>query len=167
MEDKQGNSNGLEWGEINAEVNIMLNAGSTTTAIAMANVLYQLLKHPKVMKRLRKEIDSVLEADEVIASYDKVKNLPFLRACLDESLRFSPTTHGLGRETPPDWMTSLAVASLLACRPTSCTATKPSFQKLINSFRRDGSERKGKNCSHISSLFLLELVDALGGIYHI
>lgn len=105
MEDKQGNANGLEWGEINAEVNIMLNAGSATTAIAMANVLYQLLKHPKVMERLRNEVDSILEADEVIAPYDKVKNLPFLRACLDESLRlFSPTTHGLGRETPREGM---------------------------------------------------------------
>ena len=83
----------------------MLNAGSTTTAIAMTNVLFQLLKHPKVMERLRNEVDSVLEADEVIAPYDKVKNLPFLRACLDESLRlFSPTTHGLGRETPPEGM---------------------------------------------------------------
>jgi cytochrome P450 len=105
MEDKNGKPNNLEWGEINAEVNIMMNAGSTTTAIAMANVLYHVLKHPPVLERVRKEIDSVLDVDEVIAPYDKVKNLPYLRACLDESLRiFSPTTHGLGRNTPQEGM---------------------------------------------------------------
>ncbi|KAJ9611875.1 hypothetical protein H2204_015117 [Knufia peltigerae] len=105
MEDKNGKANNLEWGEINAEVNIMMNAGSTTTAIALANVLYHLLKHPQVLAKLRLEVDAVLEPDEVVAPYNKVKNLPYLRACLDESLRiFSPTTHNLGRKTPPDGM---------------------------------------------------------------
>jgi cytochrome P450 len=103
MEDKCGKANNLEWGEINAEVNIMMNAGSTTTAIALANVLFHLLKHPDVLERLRIEVDTVLESDEVIAPYDKVKNLPYLRACLDESLRiFAPTAHNLGRKTPPE-----------------------------------------------------------------
>lgn len=106
MEDKNGTPNNLEWGEILAEVNIMMNAGSVTTAIAIANVTYQLLKHPQVMKKLREELDSVLEPDEVVASYDKVKHLPYLRACLDESLRlWPPTPHGLPRQTPPEGLT--------------------------------------------------------------
>lgn len=108
MEDKNGVPNNLEWGEIVAEVNIMMNAGSTTTAIAMANVMYQLLKHPAIMARLREELDAVLDADEVIAPYDKVKHLPYLRAVLDESLRlFPPTPHGLARTTPAEglWVT--------------------------------------------------------------
>jgi hypothetical protein len=32
----------LEWGEVVAECNIMMNAGSVTTAVAIANVMYQL-----------------------------------------------------------------------------------------------------------------------------
>lgn len=105
MEDKAGKANNLEWGEIDAEVNIMLNAGSTTTAIALANVMYHLLKHPKILAKLREEIDRALDTDDVIASYDAVKNLPYLRACLDESLRIvSPTTQNLGRVTPPEGM---------------------------------------------------------------
>lgn len=59
MEDKNGKPNYLEWGEIVAEVNIMMNAGSATTAIAMANVLHQLLKHPTTLQRLTEEIDAV------------------------------------------------------------------------------------------------------------
>lgn len=108
MEDKNGHPNNLEWGEIVAEVSIMMNAGSATTAIAMTNVLFQLIKNPDIMKKVVEEIDNALEDDEEddesgVIAYDKVKHLPYLRACLDESLRlFPPTPHGLPRETPAD-----------------------------------------------------------------
>ncbi|KAK5072224.1 hypothetical protein LTR64_003993 [Lithohypha guttulata] len=105
MEDKSGQPNNLELGEIDAEINIMLNAGSTTTAIAVANVMFHLLKNPKVLAQLREEIDRAMDPDETIASYENVKNLPYLRACLDESLRiYSPTTQNLGRVTPAEGM---------------------------------------------------------------
>lgn len=81
----------------------MMNAGSVTIAIAITNVMYQLLKKPRCLKKLCKEIDAALDPEEVIAPYNKVKHLPYLRACLDESLRlFPPTSHGLPRETPPE-----------------------------------------------------------------
>lgn len=103
MHDKNGINHNLEWGEICAEVSIMMNAGSTTTAIAMANVLYLLLKNPTCMARLREEIDHALDEDDVVAPYEKVKYLPYLRACLDESMRvWPPTSHGLPRTTPPE-----------------------------------------------------------------
>ncbi|KAH6662722.1 putative cytochrome P450 [Halenospora varia] len=106
MEDKGGKIQSLEWGEIVAEVNIMMNAGSTTTAIAMANVMFQLLKNPRNLAILREEVDSVVDADETVVSYDKVRHLPYLRACLDESMRlFPPTAHGLPRVTPDEgWL---------------------------------------------------------------
>lgn len=103
MEDRKGENHNLEWGEIVAEVSIMLNAGSTTTAIAIANVMYQLLKNPQCMERLRQEIDETLDEDEEVAPYEKVKYLPYLRAVLDESLRiFPPISHGLTRQTPTE-----------------------------------------------------------------
>lgn len=103
MEDKGGKPQGLEWGEIVAEINIMMNAGSTTTAIAMANVMFQLLKNPLCLAKLREEIDAVVDADDTVVSYDKVRHLPYLRACLDESMRlFPPTSHGLPRVTPEE-----------------------------------------------------------------
>ncbi|KAJ9497391.1 hypothetical protein H2202_007195 [Exophiala xenobiotica] len=103
LQDKSGVPNNLEWGEMVAEVSIMMNAGSDTTAIAINNAMYLLLKHPAQLKRLREELDGVLEDDEVVAPYDKVKQLPFLRACLDESMRLlPPTTFGLPRRTPPE-----------------------------------------------------------------
>ncbi|KIW33089.1 uncharacterized protein PV07_04584 [Cladophialophora immunda] len=110
MEDKNGHPNNLEWGEIVAEVSIMMNAGSATTAIAMANVLYQLLKNPEAMKKLVEELDAALEDEDMqaVVPYDRVKHLPYLRACLDESLRlFPPTPHALPRETPPEGLSIL------------------------------------------------------------
>jgi len=103
MHDKNGVPHNLDFGEILAEISIMMNAGSTTTAIALANVLYQLLINPECLARLREEVDAVLDEDDVVAPYDKVKYLPYLKACLDESLRvYPPTSHGLPRMTPSE-----------------------------------------------------------------
>lgn len=125
MEDKNSHPNNLEWGEIVAEVSIMLNAGSVTTAIAITNVVFQLLKNPECLHKVRAELDAVLDDEELdeqdnnlndcdssacyedgVIPYDRVKHLPYLRACLDESLRlYPPTVHGLLRSTPPSGMT--------------------------------------------------------------
>ncbi|KAJ8123342.1 hypothetical protein ONZ43_g685 [Nemania bipapillata] len=101
MEDKSGNPNNLEWGEIVSEVGAIINAGSDTTAMALTQTLHLLIKHPQHLGALRHELDSVLHPDDVIAPYDKVKDLPYLRACIDEGLRIMPpTAAGLPRRTP-------------------------------------------------------------------
>ncbi|KAF9888546.1 hypothetical protein FE257_008477 [Aspergillus nanangensis] len=103
MEAKDGSPNHLPFGEIVAEISIMLNAGSLSTAVAINNVMYMLLKHPDVLARLRDEVDAVADNDEVSIAYDKVKDLPYLRACLDESLRIlPPTPFNLPRKTPSE-----------------------------------------------------------------
>lgn len=103
MRDKNGNDHNLDWGEIVAEVNIMMNAGSDTTAMAMVNVMYYLLKNPAVLEKLREEVDAVLDPDEAVAPYDKVKHLPYLQAVLNESLRIAPPViFSLPRKTPAE-----------------------------------------------------------------
>ncbi|KAL1846530.1 hypothetical protein Plec18167_005356 [Paecilomyces lecythidis] len=103
MEDKNGSPHNLEWGEIVAEISIMMNAGHDTTAISLRNTLFFLLKNPRCMKKLREELDEILDEGDVVAPYSKVKHLPYLRACIDESLRMMPPViFGLPRRTPPD-----------------------------------------------------------------
>lgn len=105
FEDKKGKPNMYPIGEMVAECSIMLNAGSDTTGIALTNVLYWLLKNKSCFFKLRAELDSVLDRDEAVAAYDKVKHLPYLRACLDESLRLTPpNTMSVSRLTPPQGM---------------------------------------------------------------
>ena len=103
MDDKHGDANNLEWGEIVSEVGAIINAGADTTAVALTHVLELLIQHPRHLETLRKEVDSVVDDDEIICSYDKVKDLPFLKACIDEALRIiPPTSAGLPRRTPPE-----------------------------------------------------------------
>lgn len=68
--------------------------------------MYNLLCNPRALDRLRKELDESLQGDDPVASYDQVKNLPYLRACLDESLRLlPPVSFGLNRKTGPAGIT--------------------------------------------------------------
>lgn len=102
MEDKNGFPNNLEWGEIFAEVAAILDAGAETTAIALTHILQLLVSHPEQLAKLRTEIGTVMDEDEVITPFDKVKDLPYLNACLDEGLRLiPPVSSGLPRRTPP------------------------------------------------------------------
>ncbi|OGM49458.1 hypothetical protein ABOM_001641, partial [Aspergillus bombycis] len=130
MESKDGSPNHLPFGEIVAEISIMLNAGSVSTAVAINNAIYNLLRNPKVLSRLREEIDTVADEGEVAIAYDKVKDLPYLRACLDESLRIlPPTPFNLPRKTPPEgceilgqWVpgnTTVSMSSYVAHRDTN------------------------------------------------
>jgi cytochrome P450 len=53
------------------------------------------------MEQVREGLDDVMDGDEAIAPYAKVKNLPSLRACIDESLRMLPSViFGLPLRTP-------------------------------------------------------------------
>lgn len=105
LENKNGLPNMYPMGELVAECSIMMNAGSDTTATALTNVLYWLLKNPKCLAKLRAELDEVLEPHEMVAAYDRVKHLPYLRACLDESMRLTPpNTMNVPRLTPKDGM---------------------------------------------------------------
>ncbi|KAL2679188.1 hypothetical protein Neosp_009951 [[Neocosmospora] mangrovei] len=106
IEDKNGELRGLDIGEIEAEVGVLLDAGSDTTAIALTHVMYNLIRHPNALQRLRDELKEALDDDNPVASYGQVKNLPYLRACLDESLRLlPPVSFGLNRKTGPGGLT--------------------------------------------------------------
>lgn len=102
-QDKAGKSYDLAWDEIVNEVGAIIDAGADTTAIALTQVLELLIKHPEHLRTLRNEVDAVMTPSDVVAPYESVKNLPFLRACLDEAMRFiPPTSAGLPRRTPSE-----------------------------------------------------------------
>ncbi|EKJ72004.1 hypothetical protein FPSE_07858 [Fusarium pseudograminearum CS3096] len=103
MHDKNGIANKVKWGEIVTEISAIINAGAETTAIALTHVLQLLISHPTQLQKLRDEIAGVIDEDNVIAPLEKVKDLPYLKACLDEGLRLiPPVSSGLPRRTPPE-----------------------------------------------------------------
>jgi benzoate 4-monooxygenase len=98
--DVKGEPLNLSMGETLAETGVIMNAGSDTTTSALTSTLFLLYKHPKVLERLRKELDPIL-CDVEVPSYEMVANLPYLRACIEESLRLRPAASiGLPRVVP-------------------------------------------------------------------
>lgn len=57
-------------------------AGADTTATAITNALYFLLKHPEVKKRLQEEISKALSMTPGDADYTKFMELPYFNACM-------------------------------------------------------------------------------------
>lgn len=83
-----------------AQANVLVIAGSDTTATALATIVYFLTKHPQHLGRLRDEIMGTFpESDKMTNS--ALQSLPYLSAVIKEGLRmFPPTAFGLPRISP-------------------------------------------------------------------
>ncbi|KAK0638420.1 Benzoate 4-monooxygenase [Lasiodiplodia hormozganensis] len=100
LTNSKGESNNLPLGAILSECAVMMNGGTDTTTAAMTNTIYLLYKHPDVLAKLREELDPAFGPEE-LPRYEVVSRLPFLRACIEESLRLRPaSTFGLPRLVP-------------------------------------------------------------------
>ncbi|KAJ8133325.1 hypothetical protein O1611_g293 [Lasiodiplodia mahajangana] len=100
LENNKGEALNLSMGELVAESSVMMNAGTETTTAAMTNTIFLLYTHPDVLRRLREELDAAFPGD-TRPTYDIAARLPYLRACIEESLRVRPASSmGLPRVVP-------------------------------------------------------------------
>ncbi|NXG48504.1 CP24A protein, partial [Psilopogon haemacephalus] len=76
--------------ELYATIAELQIAGVETTANSLLWVLYNLSRNPHVQQKLFQEIESVLAATES-PSAENLKNMPYLKACLKESMRLTPS----------------------------------------------------------------------------
>lgn len=91
----------LPRGEILAEAGLLMNAGTDTTSAVMTNVIYLLCKNPEVQRKLQAELDETMKGVQIIAKYEQVAKLPYLRGVIEETLRLRPSIAiGLPREVP-------------------------------------------------------------------
>ena len=79
---------GLSYDSI-ADTNT-LTIGGTTAAIAMSALFFYLSRNPEAYKTLAEEIRSSFGSAQEICAGSKLKDLKYLRACIDEALRMSP-----------------------------------------------------------------------------
>ncbi|CRL22992.1 Cytochrome P450 [Penicillium camemberti] len=99
LQDSKGQDLNLSFGEIMAECSVMMNAGTETSTAAMTSTIFLLYTHPRVLQKLRDEINA--DSENEIPTYDVVSKMPYLRACIEEALRLRPpSSFGLPRIVP-------------------------------------------------------------------
>ncbi|KAL3534184.1 hypothetical protein ACH5RR_002645 [Cinchona calisaya] len=76
----------LSRNDIKSFIMELFMAGTETVSVALTWTLAELINHPKVFKKLREEINTVVGSKRLVQESD-VPKLPFLQAVVKESLR--------------------------------------------------------------------------------
>ncbi|NBE56164.1 bifunctional cytochrome P450/NADPH--P450 reductase [Streptomyces boluensis] len=88
---------------IRHQVITFLIAGHETTSGALSFALYHLTKHPEVLARAQREVDTLWgDTDTPEPAYGDIGKLTYLRQVLDESLRLWPTAPAFAVEPRED-----------------------------------------------------------------
>ncbi|KAI0525454.1 cytochrome P450 [Xylaria bambusicola] len=90
----------LDQAGMSMNASLLILAGSETTATLLSGATYLLTTNPNVLKKLEQEVRSTFKSDDEITLLS-VSNLPYMLACLNESLRrYPPVAGGLPRRAP-------------------------------------------------------------------
>ena len=73
-------------------VGTLFEAASGTTSAAMMSFMLAMVLHPDKYDKLKSELDSVCGSR--IPTFDDLPNVPYMRACVKETLRWRPVTAG-------------------------------------------------------------------------
>ncbi|KAI0452108.1 cytochrome p450 benzoate 4-monooxygenase [Xylaria acuta] len=93
--DAEGNPMGRN--ELVAEAHVQLIAGSDTVSSTSCAAIYWMLDGERrnpgtIVPRLQAELDGAIGSNSSIAAHGEVKNLRFLRLCIDEAMRLHSTS---------------------------------------------------------------------------
>jgi len=71
------------------EGQIIVSAGTETTAWCLSVITFHLLSNPTILKTLRQELEDAIPDPNKLAPVEQLEQLPFLTACIQEGLRLS------------------------------------------------------------------------------
>jgi cytochrome P450 len=93
---------GLTFPELYADAQILVMAGSETSATLLSVTCFNLLTHPLILSTLQSEIRPAFSSEDEI-TFSAVTTLPYLGAVINESLRWQPPIPaGIPRTVPKD-----------------------------------------------------------------
>ncbi|KAI0020966.1 cytochrome P450 [Xylariomycetidae sp. FL0641] len=82
-------------------LNVLL-ASRDTTAAHLGNFFFSMARHPGAYARLRAEVLEVVGPAGVLPTEEHFRRMPWLRWCINESLRLHPSVPGNTRQTSRD-----------------------------------------------------------------
>ncbi|CAJ2505022.1 Uu.00g124160.m01.CDS01 [Anthostomella pinea] len=83
---------------------LLIVAGSDTTGATLTHALYELVKHPEHIEKIRNELAPFMTDGQV--DFQKIQSLPHLNCVIDETLRLHPPVPtALPRRTPSEGIT--------------------------------------------------------------
>lgn len=86
---------GFATPELWGESNLLIIAGSDTTSTGMAATLFYLVRHPAALALVTAEVRAKFATAEDIHQGAALNGCTYLRACIDEAMRLSPSVGGL------------------------------------------------------------------------
>ncbi|KAI0376829.1 cytochrome P450 [Hypomontagnella monticulosa] len=97
----RGQSHELTDPELIANSDLLMVAGSETTATLLSGATYWLLKTPYALKKATEEVRNAFDSEDAINFNGVRAKLPYMAACLEEALRlFPPVPLALARSVP-------------------------------------------------------------------
>jgi cytochrome P450 len=105
----RGEKEGLSDDEIASNSNVLIIAGSETTATLLSGVTYWLLRTPGALAKATQEVRSAFDSENDITFTSTSSRVPYVLACLTEALRmYPPVPSNLPRRSPGDTVTCIA-----------------------------------------------------------
>jgi len=99
----EGELQSLSSEQIIGQAIIFILAGFETTASTLTSLSYCLAKNPNVLEKLVEEVDGVVEASEGKIDQESIREMPYLEACIKETLRLLPPVFRTDRTCVKDW----------------------------------------------------------------
>ncbi|XP_050352999.1 cytochrome P450 6B7-like [Nymphalis io] len=86
-----------------AQCTLFFAAGFETTSTTTSFILYELAKRKDAQTRVLEEIDDYYQRHEGKIEYECINEMPFVQACIDETLRIYPVLGVLTREVTENY----------------------------------------------------------------
>jgi cytochrome P450 len=80
--------------ELNAEARLLLLAGAETTSTALCATLFYLTRNLRAYRRVTSEIRDTFTNSQEIREGSKISSCHYLKACIDEAMRMTPSGPG-------------------------------------------------------------------------
>ncbi|KAI1812505.1 isotrichodermin C-15 hydroxylase [Poronia punctata] len=97
---------GFAMPELWGESNLLIIAGSDTTSTAMSATIFYLVRNLQALEKATEEVRSKFNDVEEIIQGQQLNSCHYLRACIDEAMRMSPSVGGIPpREVLPGGIT--------------------------------------------------------------